>query len=239
MQVVGMRLGSTILFLFVITSAFADQFDSYRKEIDCLECFNFSEREKAIHNLENMQTKDIERNYLLGMLYFIQAIEAAKTSAQSRAETPRIEEVMEEPSVRYLFEAAEANYGAVEKASPGYKFIYCKYGELYQFWNNEQGLRNTTRLAGRAKQNENIQQCKDMLEDAAEGYAQRGFANLSKAIYEEAVKEWRPYPPYMLEALGDIAEVQKNENEAVTWWKRCVKEGSPEAKARCEKKLGR
>lgn len=237
-RVVGPCLKALIFLYFASSSAFADQFDSYRKPIDCIDCYTFTQREKAIHDLENMSSKDVERNYLLGMLYFIQAVEAAKTSAQSKAKKPRIDEVMAEPPVRHLFEASEANYDAVERASPGYKFIYCKYGELYRFWHNERGLRRTTVLVGRAKPNANIQQCKGMLEDAAEAYTQYDVTT-SKAIYEEAVREWKPYPPYMLEALGDIEEFQKNEKQAVTWWSRCVNEAAPEAKARCEEKRSR
>lgn len=226
-----------VALLLTATVAFADQFDSFRKVIDCFECYSLEQREMAIRDLEAMPVSDVEQKYLLGMLYFMQAVETAKTRAQSMAQKPRIQEVMSEPDVRDLFQKSEANYDAVEKESAGYKYIYCKYGELYRYWHNERGLRRTTVLIGRTKQNERTQQCKNMLEDVAEKYAQHGFADLSKAIYEEAVRQWKPYPVYMLEALGDIEQALKNKKQAAYWWGRCVKEtDSSESRERCEKK---
>ncbi len=217
---------------------YADQFDPYREYIDNYKNYSSTQREKAIQDLESLMTTDIEKNYLLGMLYFLQGVDAMTKSAQAKKEKPKAEEVLKEPTVRNYFEKSQRNYEAVEKAQPGYKYIYCKFAELYRYSFNIEGLRQVTSRVGKTNQNERISQCKSSIEDVAEGFASHGYANISQAIYEEAVKSWTPYPKYMLEALGDIANVQKDPSRSKFWWKRCVDEAEKvDRKKRCEDKL--
>lgn len=228
-------LAIAVLVLPLVASA--DQFDRYRHVIDRFHEYPVQERETTIAELEGTKTSSIEKNYLLGMLYFIQGVERMKTIARAQEKKPRVEEVLKDKTVQGYFQKAEANYDAVQSTSPGYKYIYCKYGELYRYSFNEDGLRKVTRQVGRADQNDRLEQCKAMLEDVAEGFVRYGYVGLSKVIYEEAVRTWRPYSIYMLEALGDIEQVQKNKAKAVYWWKRCVAEArSTERKQRCAAK---
>jgi hypothetical protein len=228
----------SLLFISIPILSRADQFDHYREYIDNYQKYTSYQREQSIRKLEAMKTTDIERNYLLGMLYMLQGIDSMTSFAQSKQEKPKAEEVLKEPVVRNYFEKAQQNYDAVEKAHPGYKFIYCKYAELYRYSFNDAGLRKVTSRIGSTSQSESTAQCKSAIEDIAEGFASHGYANISKVIYEEAVKNWKPYPKYMLEALGDIANVQNNPSQSKYWWKRCVDEAEKDdRKIRCQEKL--
>jgi hypothetical protein len=216
----------------------ADQFDRYREYIDNYQKYTYDQREQSIRELEAMKTGDIEKNYLLGMLYMLQGVDSMTSYAQSKKEKPKAEAVLKEPVVRTYFEKAQQNYDIVEKANPGYKYIYCKYAELYRYSFNEDGLKQVTSRIGIPSQSESATQCKSAIEDVAEGFAIHGYANISKVIYEEAVKNWKPYPKYMLEALGDIANVQNDPSQSKFWWKRCVDEAEKDdRKIRCQEKL--
>ncbi len=216
----------------------ADQFDRYREHIDNYQKYTHDQREHTIQELAAMKTPDIERNYLLGMLYVLQGVDSMTSYAQSKKEKPRAEEVLKEPVIHNYFEKAKQNYDTVEQTNPGYKYIYCKYAELYRYSFNESGLRKVTSQVGRASQSESTTQCKSAIEDIAEGFASHGYANISQVIYEEAVKNWKPYPKYMLEALGDIANVQNSTSQSKFWWKRCMDEAeNNDRKIRCQEKL--
>ncbi len=216
----------------------ADQFDHYRKYIDNSQNYSLDQRDRSIQELEALKTADIEKNYLLGMLYLLQGIESMKASAQAKKDKPRAEDILKEPAIRRYFEKAEQNYDTVEKTNPGYKYIYCKYAELYRYSFNEDGLRRVTNRVGMVVQNERVEQCKGAIENIAEGYATYGYANLSKVIYEEAVRSWQSYPKYMLEALGDIENVRNNPAQAKYWWKRCDEEAEKsDRKKRCQDKF--
>jgi len=234
----GAMIFMVFMFTFIPLLTYADQFDRYRDYIDNYPNYTHDQREASIQSLEKMKTTDIEKNYLLGMLYFIQGVDAMTSSAQSKKEKPKAEDILKEPVVRGYFEKSQWDYEAVEKAHPGYKYIYCKFAELYRYSFNAEGLRKVTSLVGKINQNDRVSQCKSSIEDIAEGFASHGYANLSKAIYEEAVKSWNPYPKYMLEALGDIANVQKDTVQSKYWWKRCMDEAEKlDRKKRCENKL--
>jgi hypothetical protein len=229
----------TILSLALLPGlTYADQFDRFREYIDNYQSYSPNQRRQAIQDLEKLKTADIEKNYLLGMLYMLQGVDAMTSYAQSKREKPRAEEVLKEPSIRNYFEKAKQNYDTVEKAKPGYKYIYCKYAELYRYSFNGAGLRNVTSQIGQTGQSESTTQCKSAIEDIAEGFASHGYADISRIIFEEAVKNWKPYPKYMLEALGDIANVQNNPGQSKLWWKRCVDEAEKDdRKKRCQEKL--
>ncbi|HEX20644.1 MAG TPA: hypothetical protein ENG78_07495 [Acidiferrobacteraceae bacterium] len=214
--------------------ASADQFDRYRNIIDNYHKYTLQKRETAIVGLEATRTSSVEKRYLLGMLYFIQGVERMKIVARAQTQKPKVEVVLKEKTVQAYFQKAKANYDAVESKSPGYKYIYCKYGELYRYSFNEDGLRKVTNRIGNTTQNNRTKQCKAMLENTAEQFARYGHANLSKVIYEEAVRNWRAYPKYMLEALGDIANATKDKTKALYWWNRCVTEAErSRRKQRC------
>lgn len=216
----------------------ADQFDRFRNVIDNYHKYSLQKRETVITELEATKTSSIEKKYLLGMLYFIQGTERMKVVARAKKKKPKVEEVLRDKTIQAYFQKAKANYDVVESRSPGYKYIYCKYGELYRYSFNENGLRKVARLIGKAAQNDRTKQCKAMLENAAEQFARYGHANLSKVIYEEAVKNWRGYPKYMIEALGDIAKARKDKTKSRYWWNRCVKEAErSERKKRCVTKI--
>lgn len=228
-----------IVVLVLPLRAPADEFDQYRQIIDNFYKYPAQERETAITELERTKASSIEKDYLLGMLYFIQGIELMKTIARAQEKKPKAEEVLKDKTVQEYFRKAKAKYDGVESKSPGYKYIYCKYGELYRYSFDQDGLRRVTNHVGHATENDRLRQCKNMLENAAEQFVRYGYARLSKVIYEEAVKTWRPYPIYMLEALGDIEQVQQNKTKALYWWKRCVAEAeSSERKQRCAAKKG-
>jgi hypothetical protein len=218
----------------------ADQFEPYRKYIDDFPSYSAIERERAIEELTLIVSEDVEKDYLLGMLHFIQGFEGVKTFARAQKEKPKAEDVLKDIAVQKSFRASESYYDAVESRSPGYKYIYCKYAELYRASFDGEGLKRITKRIGHAPQSENIKECKNLMEDFAESLARYGYTNLSKIIYEEAVNSWNEYPEYMLEALGDIENIFQNNRRATYWWKRCVSESkSAERKQGClEKRKG-
>lgn len=174
------------------------------------------------------------------MLYFIQGIETMKRIARQQKTKPKIKDVLKDSTVQRYLQNAEANYDAVERTSPGYKYIYCKYGELYRYTFNKDGLKRVTNRVGTAVQNDRVLQCRAMLESAAEQFTRYGDRGLemAKVIFEEAIKTWRPYPEYMLEPLGDIERLQNNDKRAFYWWSRCAKEVEvSEIKQRCQEKI--
>lgn len=218
----------------------ADSFDKYRMIIDNYHTYNVGDISKAIIDFEKEESADVEKNYLLGMLYFIRGFVNLREIGRSSPVKIRVEDALENNSVQSDFRYAEDNYDLVEQREPGYKLIYCKYAELYRYSFNGEGLDKITRKVGRVPQNERTQQCKASLEDIAEGYARYGYANLSRVIYKAAVLTWNPYPKYMLEAIGDIEDVRDNEKEAKMWWKRCVQEAdTPARKERCLRKVNK
>lgn len=228
-------VGSLMIPGFVI----ADQFDEFRKYIDEYQKFTFEEREAAIAELGSIQTEDLEKHYLLGMLNFIQGFQKMLIEASARSVKPKPQEMLQIQGIRNYFRMAEKNYDIVEARSQGYKYIYCKYTELYRYSFNENGLRKITRKLGKIYLNQQAGQCKNLLEDVAQHFAAIGYARLSKAIYEEAVAEWKSHPKYMLEALGDIEKALKNDEKAAHWWSRCMAEAErDDRKDRCAAKIG-
>ncbi|MDX1487798.1 MAG: hypothetical protein R3268_06330 [Acidiferrobacterales bacterium] len=226
--------------LFFPLGVSAGEFDRYKQIIDNFQNYPMQERETALTELEAMKTSDIEKKYLLGMLYFIQGIERMKQIARQQKTKPKIADVLKDSTVQRYLQNAEANYDAVERTSPGYKYIYCKYGELYRYTFNKDGLKRVTNRVGNAVQNDRVLQCKAMLESAAAQFTRYGDRGLemAKVIFEEAIKTWRPYPKYMLEPLGDIEQLQNNGKRALYWWRRCVEEVEvSEIKQRCQEKI--
>lgn len=232
-RILGLLIGCT-----ATLSVLADDFDGFRKYIDNYEAYSHEQRESSIQQLERMKSSNVEKNYLLGMLYFLQGVDSINLIAQSKKEKLNVNEVINETQVHEYFVKSQQQYEIVEKAHPGYKFIYCKFAELYRFSFNAEGLRQVTSRAGQVKQEENVTQCKNSLEDIAEGFAQRGYLKLSQSIYEEAIKTWKPYPKYMLEALGDIEKTHNDLVRAKSWWKRCIDEADSSGKKRCAEKIG-
>ena len=95
-----------------------------------------------------------------------------------------------------------------------------------------------TTTVGQAEKTERTEQCKGVIENTAEKYAARGRVQITRTIFQAAIKNWKPYPKYMLEAMGDIEVVLNNRAQAKVWWRRCIEEAeSKERKLRCRKKL--
>ena len=212
------------LMLFAPVAAQADQFDNYREQVDNYQRYSHAQRDHAIDELEQAQTTDIEKNYLLGMLYFLQGFEAMKDAVRASKKKPRIEDVRKLPEVRRYLDRSEQNYEIVERAQPGYKYVYCKFAELYGRTFNGEGMETLTYRVGKADKNERVAQCQSAIEDTAETFIRYGHEDDAGIIYAAAVKSWNPYPKYMLAALGDIANNHGNADQARAWWKRCVNE---------------
>jgi hypothetical protein len=157
--------------VYKVTVRILDSLDPYRNCVDNFDKYFPTERERCIRELETLRIEDVEKNYLLGMLYSLQGFHAMMASAREKKAKPRAEDVAKEPGIREYFEKAEQNYDTVEKVKPGYKFIYCKYAELYRISFNEDGLRKITNRVGGKMGNETIVQCKKLIEDIAEGFA--------------------------------------------------------------------
>lgn len=225
-----------LILLLFSQSCLADGYDEYRNIIDNYPSFTFEQRQLSITELEKSKQQDVEKYYILGMLYFIQSIDVMQKAAQSKSEKPKIEDVVSEESVSIYLNKTEENYNRVNIEHPGYKFIYCKYAELYWYSINAKGLERITKEVGGAGNNEQMDQCKSVLEDVAEKLASKGYAAISKTIYKTAVSNWSSYPKYMLEAIGDIENISNNINEAVVWWKRCASEATGDRKKRCTSK---
>ena len=219
-------------------TAKADPFDRYREFIDNFKAYDIYQREDAINELEKYTTSDIEKKYLLGMLYFIQALETMTSIARSKPYRPKFEKVLKDSTVQKYFGLSEKNYDAVENENPGYKYIYCKYVELYRYSLNEEGLKKIVAKVGEVEENERTQQCKDMIAYVAKDFAKRGRLNISRTILDSAINSWPSYPKYMNEAMGDIEIALENHKQAMVWWERCVEEAEDEERRqRCLKKI--
>lgn len=204
--------------------AFADSFDRYREVIDNYRNYDEPERARTIKELQDLKTKDIEKNYLLGMLYYIQGFDSAMSIAKNSPKKPRLEEVVKVASVKKDFDLSEKNYDIVQKARPGYKYIYCKYVELFRVTLNGEGLKKVTLAIGKEGKSEATDQCRTLLENIAQFFATRGYGDITTTILHAAVTSWEDYPKYMLGGLGDAAQQKGKTREAKKWWQRCVKE---------------
>lgn len=219
-------------------SAPADLYATYRDVIDNYAEHNEVEIDASINSLSGVKTNDVEKDYLLGMLYFIRGFNHLNKLGSSGT-VKTIADGMKNESVARDFQQAENNYLAVEESIPGYKYIYCKLAEMYRYSLNENGLRNVTLKVGSAKPNERTNQCKVALEDFAEQFAQNGYASYSMVIYKAAIDGWKPYPKYMLQAVGDIENALGHKEQALIWWQRCAQEvKNPEFKKSCQSKAG-
>ncbi len=231
-------LAVAIALVAPVRPAGADSFDRYRDMIDNYQQYNPGQRGEAIAELEKIQTKDVEKDYLLGMLNFLQGTDSMVALARSKPQQPPMEEIVGDPSVQKYYQAAERAYDRVEASHPGYQYIYCKYVELYRFSLNQKGLEKTTLALGKAENNDRTAECKDLLENTAEQFASRGKVQISRAIFHAAIQSWMPYPKYMLEAMGDIENVLDKRAQAKVWWQRCVAEADgKERQTRCQEKL--
>lgn len=233
------------VFFLVSDLAIADsnKLHDYQIYIDNYQNYSLAERDRAIQEIIGLPTKDIEKNYLLGMLYYIQSIDEMNRIKSGSEKKLKITQVVEDKTVSKYILNAKMQYDQVESSSPGYKYIYCKYGELYRDTYNIQGLRETVRKVGSSKVNPRSAECKDMLENIAIQYSQYGEMGelVTQAIFEEMTKSWDDYPKYILEPLGDIAQFQNNTtNNKLShyWWNRCVSEVvEVEIRDRCAIKL--
>ncbi len=237
-------LAPALAFSFVgVVQADADGYEKYREYINNYQRHVSAERDLAIEELERKPSSDIERDYLLGMLNYLQAREAMKLSANKSKTKPTIAEAVRDPVASRYIRQAKHYYDEVEERSPGYKYIYCKYGELYRDTYDIEGLRATVRKVGRAHPDKRVTECKKMLEDSAIQYAQYGPMGdaVVQAIFEEMTLSWPDYPKYILEPLGDIAQFQNNvatNKKSAYWWNRCTHEvQEEEIKDRCIDKL--
>jgi len=231
------------MFISVSSNASQDIFEKYRQVIDNNSTQTLITRGKAIKELERIHSSDIEKDYLLGMLYYIQARELMRSFAARSGKKPTITESTSNPIVAKHIQSAEEHYNNVETKQPGYKYIYCKYTELYRDTYNIDGLKKTVNIVGKAKSNSREDDCKRMLEDTAIQYSKLGQMGepVVQAIFEEMTKSWANYPKYILEPLGDIAQFQNNtktNTKSFYWWSRCVDEVEiDEIRNRCINKL--
>lgn len=230
-----------LLFTFMcihLPALAVDQFEEYRNYIDNYPEYSTLQIDNAINGLKSVNSEDIEKDYLLGMLHFIQGFNRMRELALSSTNRPKPADLLKDITVQHHYHSAEEYYNAVENRTSGYKYLYCKYVELYRYSFNKEGLKRVTKLVGKSPENERLTSCKGILEDTAELMAQKGYADISKAIYEEAVVSWPQYPKYMLEALGDIERVHNNQGKASYWWKRCLDEAlNSDRKNRCSDKI--
>lgn len=232
------RILFPVVFLLATQYCLADEFDKYRNVIDNYPSFTFEQREASISELEGSTTPDtVEKDYLLGMLSFIQGIDLMQKIAKSKPKQLAIKEVVADKEVSRYLNKAEGYYDKVNMAHPGYKYIYCKYGELYRYSANGEGLERITKEVGGIQENDRLKQCKALLEDIAEMSANYGQLLTSINIYKAAVSTWKDYPKYMLEAIGGLENALHNRAEAKIWWKRCKAEATGERKSRCSSNL--
>ncbi len=225
------------------TNAAPDIFEKYRKIIDNNSNQTLVDRGESIKDLEKTQSSNVEKDYLLGMLYYIQVRELMQSFASDSQNKPSINEATSNPIVAKHIRSAEEYYDNVEIKQPGYKYIYCKYTELYRDTYNIDGLRRIVMKIGQAKSNPRVEDCKSMLEDTAIQFSKLGQMGepVVQAIFEEMTKSWASYPKYILEPLGDIAQFQNNtkmNTKSFYWWGRCVDEVEiDEIRNRCVSKL--
>lgn len=232
------------LLLVGAVHADTDEYAQYREQIDNYQAHNSMERDRVIQELENKPSSDVERDYLLGMLNYLQIRDAMRLFAKKSKTKPTIAEAARDPVASGYIRQAKHYYDEVEQRSPGYKYIYCKYGELYRDTYDIEGLRATVTKMGRAHPNKRLTECKKMLENTAVQYAQynspQGDA-VVQAIFEEMTLSWPEYPKYILEPLGDIAQFQNDvptNRKSYYWWDRCAHEVEDgEIKQRCLDKL--
>lgn len=221
-----------------------DRYAPYREQIDNYQKYTVAERDRAIAELQRKPSSDVERDYLLGMLNYLQARAAMTRFAESRTTRPTMAEAAQSPVAAKYIRRAKHDYDEVEKRSPGYKYIYCKYGELYRDTYDIAGLRATVRKVGRAHPSKRLAECKSMLEGVARQYARLGNPAgdaVVQGILEEITLSWRDYPKYILEPLGDIAQLQNDSptnKKSRYWWNRCAREvKDKEIRQRCLDKL--
>ncbi|MEE8580912.1 MAG: hypothetical protein V3T33_04905 [Myxococcota bacterium] len=197
-------------------------FQAYRDVIDDTEA-TVEALGKAIAELETLESKQIEKSYLLGMLHLRQALLSQKSTGDAAASE---------------FAASKRHYDSVERREPGYKYIYCKHAELYLYTRNDAGLVSIARRLGAVSANERTRECKNALEQMAKRIASSGGGSVAKGIYRAALDAWRPYPAQLAERLGDLEDADGNRAEAQRWWRACAEKTSETGRAAlCRKKL--
>ena len=237
MKRTALFLVALLVFSTPLHSANAPDFSEFQTVVDNYNDYSLEQRDSAIKKLQALKTDSLEKNYVLGMLNFIQGFDTMRTIARFYSSKPSFEEVLAKPKVKNYFNKAEKYYKLVAEKNPDYKHNYCKLAEVYSYAFNEKGIVAITRQVGEAPQTANIETCKKSIQKYALNFSNKGYAKLTKQVYITAIKYWQPYPDYMPEAIGDIEYKFGNPQNARSWWIRCVNEASTQRLNRCKHKL--
>jgi len=217
----------------------ADPLQPFRAMTEARRTMAPAQLDEAIGKLEQIRVDDVEKPYLLGMLHFMRAFTRLSEKGRSAVKMTA-DEAARDPAIQADFQKAKTYYDAVEKARPAYKFIYCRYAELYQYSFDRKGMSDLANRLAAAPPDEQTTQCKKFLTDVADEYGAQGYAPYASNIYRAIVASWKPFPEYMLEAIGDAEEINRNKKQARLWWKRCATESSTkDRRDRCQSKLAK
>jgi len=231
-----LRVFGAILFILCPIHSFSEQttidnLKPFRELVDHHEKYQIADLDRGITDLKSLQSDEIEKPYLLGMLYLIRAVAVSvKRGAKDHLKDADIQED---------FRQSKANFDSVEAREPGYRYVYCKYAELYRYSLDEAGMRMLIHKLASNSSSVFVKECRAQIEDTGQLYASSGLLGEAKNIYAAIVNEWKPYPEYTLEALGDIEKALGHMDSAKEWWLRCVNEVQDRTRVqRCRDKLG-
>ncbi len=238
MSVFRFLFGAILLSTSLTLPAAEIDWHKYRDAVDNARNYDFNQRDEIIGQLDAITTDSIDKPYLLGMLYFIQAVDAVRIVSQNTEPRPTPEQVLATPEVIQYFDLAEQSYDQVEAKTPGYRYLYCRYADLYRYRLDKHGFNKVVRLLKDASPSDENRQCRKFVEDVAAHFFTEGMLDMAQAIYRSTIKHWGDRPTYMLERMGDIENQLGEEAIAKEWWQQCQMETDDEAlKKRCTLKI--